>query len=180
MGTPKYIQIENTLRSEIESGRFESGDLFYSNAELIERFGVSSITVIHAVNDLVNEGLLVRYQGKGTFVSRSRRHRPVRISESERFFEGGGAAETRVIGLSFPEGDERDPGVVERLGLSGRGRYAVIERVRLYNGCPISTRCPTSRDATSSRMSVPRITSRCTGVFGRISVCFCRARRRMR
>ena len=69
MGTPKYIQIENTLRSEIESGRFESGDLFYSNAELIERFGVSSITVIHAVNDLVNEGLLVRYQGKGTFVS---------------------------------------------------------------------------------------------------------------
>lgn len=136
MGTPKYIQIENTLRSEIESGRFESGDLFYSNAELIERFGVSSITVIHAVNDLVNEGLLVRYQGKGTFVSRSRRHRPVRISESERFFEGGGAAEARVIGLSFPEGDERDPGVVERLGLSGRGCYAVIERVRLYNGVP--------------------------------------------
>lgn len=34
MGTPKYIQIENALRSEIESGRFESGDLFYSNAEL--------------------------------------------------------------------------------------------------------------------------------------------------
>ncbi|OUO65185.1 GntR family transcriptional regulator [Collinsella sp. An268] len=136
MGTPKYIQIENALRSEIESGRFESGDLFYSNAELIDRFGASSITVIHAVNDLVNEGMLVRYQGKGTFVFRSRLYRPVRISENGRFLEGGEKNETRVLGISFPEGDGLNPEVVSRLGLSGKGRYAVIERVRLFDGVP--------------------------------------------
>lgn len=92
--------------------------------------------MIHAVNDLVNEGMLVRYQGKGTFVSRSRLYRPVRISENGRFLEGGEKNETRVLGISFPEGDGLNPEVVSRLGLSGKGRYAVIERVRLFDGVP--------------------------------------------
>ena len=34
MGTPKYIQIENALRSEIESGRFESGISFTATPSL--------------------------------------------------------------------------------------------------------------------------------------------------
>ena len=135
MKTPKYLQIERELRREIEDGSFEPGDLFYSNVELIERFGASSITVIHAVRDLVNDGLLVRYQGKGTFVSRSRHRRLVRLSEHE-LFHGDEADETRVLRLERIPLDERDPSVVEKLQLPAGDSYAVIERVRSYEGVP--------------------------------------------
>lgn len=136
MGAPKYYQIENLLREEIEGGRFEPGDRFYSNTELVERFGVSSITVIRAVGDLVAEGLLVRQQGKGTFVSRSRRRRPVLMSEIEVFSgEKDEKEQTEVLSLTFLSGDERDEGVVATLGL-GEEDYCVIERVRSYRGTP--------------------------------------------
>ncbi|MDD7584321.1 MULTISPECIES: GntR family transcriptional regulator [Atopobiaceae] len=138
MGTPKYYQIENLLRDEIEGGSFEPGDRFYSNAELIERFGVSSITVIRAVGDLVSEGLLVRQQGKGTFVShsRSRRRRPVLMSEIEVYSGQDEGERTTVLSLERVSGPARDEGVVSTLGLDEGGGYCVIERVRSFRGVP--------------------------------------------
>lgn len=136
MNTPKYLQIESRLRDEIESGRFESGDLFYSNAELIERFGASLITVTHAVNDLVSEGLLVRYQGKGTFVSRSRRRRKVLVSEDEAFRTDAAQEETRVLRLEALRGDACSEDVLKQLRLTPEDGYYVIERVRLFEGTP--------------------------------------------
>ncbi|WP_317301646.1 GntR family transcriptional regulator [Ligilactobacillus animalis] len=61
------------------------GDKFYSEAELTKRFHVSSITVIRALKELVAEGFLVRYQGKGTFISRSRKLKTVKFSDLEVF-----------------------------------------------------------------------------------------------
>ena len=138
MGTPKYYQIENLLRDEIEGGSFEPGDRFYSNAELIERFGVSSITVIRAVGDLVSEGLLVRQQGKGTFVShsRSRRRRPVLMSEIEVYSGQDEGERNTVLSLERVSGPARDEGVVSTLGLDEGGGYCVIERVRSFRGVP--------------------------------------------
>lgn len=69
MSEPKYLYIENKLKEEIHDGKFKYGDIFYSEKELARKFNVSSITVIRAVKDLVSQGYLIRYQGKGTFVS---------------------------------------------------------------------------------------------------------------
>lgn len=134
MGTPKYLQIKTALLEELESGKFEYGDKFYSNTELIDRFGASSITVIHAVNDLVSEGLLVRYQGKGTFVSRSRKKRSVLLSENEVFTGKDGVETVRVVALERREGDGRSDDVVARLGLADDEAYYDIERVRAFDG----------------------------------------------
>ena len=134
MGTPKYLQIKTALLEELESGRFEYGDKFYSNTELIERFGASSITVIRAVNDLVAEGLLVRYQGKGTFVSRSRKRRSVLLSENEVFTGRDGEETVRVTGFARRAGADADPEVMRRLGLGDDGSYYDIERVRSFDG----------------------------------------------
>lgn len=136
MGTPKYLQIKTALLEELESGRFEYGDKFYSNTELIERFGASSITVIRAVNDLVAEGLLVRYQGKGTFVSRSRKRRSVLLSENEVFTGRDGEETVRVTGFVRRAGEGADPEVMRRLGLGADGAYYDIERVRSFDGAP--------------------------------------------
>ena len=85
MDIPKYLQIENELKKEIISGKFKYGDKFYSEAQLKDKFNVSSITVIRAVKDLVKAGYLVRHQGKGTFISRSRKDKLVRLSDNEVF-----------------------------------------------------------------------------------------------
>lgn len=136
MNIPKYLQIEGRLRDEIEGDRFEPGDLFYSNAELIDRFDASLITVTHAVNDLVAEGLLVRYQGKGTFVSRSRRRRKVLVSEDEAFRTDAVQEETHVLELSSCRGEKCDQKVLERLHLASDDGYCTIKRVRMYKGIP--------------------------------------------
>ncbi len=85
MKVPKYQLIQNDLRQQIVSGKFENGDKFYTESELTKLFNVSSITVIRAVNELVKDGYLVRQQGKGTFVSRSRKGRLVEFSDIEIF-----------------------------------------------------------------------------------------------
>ena len=81
MSEPKYLQIENTLKDEIRNGKFKYGDIFYSEKELAEKFKVSSITVIRSVKDLVADGYLIRYQGKGTFVSYSPTNRLVQYRD---------------------------------------------------------------------------------------------------
>lgn len=135
MGVPKYEAIENELRSEIQGGAFEPGDRFYSNTELIERFNASSITVIRAVNDLVTEGLLVRYQGKGTFVSRARRHHAVFMTEVEPFSEAE-RNNVSVLSLEIYEGEDRKADIVSTLHLGPAEPYCRIERLRTFDASP--------------------------------------------
>lgn len=61
-------QITEFLRSRILS-EYKPGDLLPSEKELIMEFEVSSITVKNALEILVNEGLIYRKRGKGTFVA---------------------------------------------------------------------------------------------------------------
>ena len=68
--TPKYVQIEDHIISEIRNGRLKTGDRIPSEAELVRMFGVSRITVTTAIKELTARGILVRRQGKGTFVRR--------------------------------------------------------------------------------------------------------------
>ena len=72
MAIPKYQYIKDELKNKIISGQFASGDKFYTEAELIAMYDVSSTTVVRALNDLAKDGYIVRQQGKGTFVSRAR------------------------------------------------------------------------------------------------------------
>jgi DNA-binding LacI/PurR family transcriptional regulator len=70
---PLYQQIKQALRDEIDGGRFDPAEPFVTQREVCERFGVSSITAVRALNDLVAEGVLIRRRGVGTFVAPSRR-----------------------------------------------------------------------------------------------------------
>ncbi|MFB4323172.1 GntR family transcriptional regulator [Paenibacillus sp. CR_12] len=68
MEHPLYKQIQNDIRRSIQSGELPAGALVPSEKELAQRYGVSQITSKNALNGLVEEGFLVRYRGKGTFV----------------------------------------------------------------------------------------------------------------
>jgi GntR family transcriptional regulator len=65
---PLYQQLERALREAIESGQLAPDDALPPERDLAADFGVSRITVRKAVDGLVQEGLLVRRQGSGTFV----------------------------------------------------------------------------------------------------------------
>ncbi|MGE5403655.1 MAG: GntR family transcriptional regulator [Candidatus Saccharibacteria bacterium] len=70
---PLYVQLREILRREIEEGKWEVGDQIPGEQDLVNQYGVARATVRQAIMDLVNEGLLFRKQGRGTFVCRTRR-----------------------------------------------------------------------------------------------------------
>ncbi|EOH96150.1 hypothetical protein UAY_03060 [Enterococcus moraviensis ATCC BAA-383] len=124
MKIPKYQQIKNDLLNKIKSGEFEHGDRFYSENELIKLYNASSITVIRAIQELASEGYLVRYQGKGTYVSRSRKRKLVEFTDIEIF---AGKTETVEV-ISIVE--ESDPRIVKELNLQPDQTYRKITRIR--------------------------------------------------
>lgn len=68
-GTPLYIQIRNSLHDDIMNRILLPGQRLPSEDELAVKFGVSRMTVRQGIADLIDEGLLYRRHGVGTFVA---------------------------------------------------------------------------------------------------------------
>ena len=69
---PLYEQLKLSLRKKVDEQVWQEGQRLPSEAELCADYDVSRITVRRAVDELVEEGVLERRQGKGTFVASSR------------------------------------------------------------------------------------------------------------
>ncbi len=67
--TSLYEQIATRLMEEMEAGLYEPTGRLPSEAELGERFGVSRVTVRLALDKLVQQGAVVRKQGKGSYAA---------------------------------------------------------------------------------------------------------------
>ena len=65
--TPKYRQVLDSLRKELASGRYRSGEKLPSEADLVKRFGASRITIGRAMRELQNLDLIERRAGSGTY-----------------------------------------------------------------------------------------------------------------
>ena len=70
--SPLYLQLKDLLKQEIESGILKPNDRLPSENQLCKLYNVSRITVRQALAELVNEGLVYRSHGKGTFVANPR------------------------------------------------------------------------------------------------------------
>ena len=66
---PLYLQVIEDIRRDIASGLYRAGEKIPSELELGDIYRVSRITVRNAVKVLEKEGLLIKRQGKGTFVA---------------------------------------------------------------------------------------------------------------
>ena len=64
----QYQTIYETLKKQIQAGQFQEGQLLPSENELCSQFQTSRMTIRQALNDLVNEGYIIRRQGKGSIV----------------------------------------------------------------------------------------------------------------
>jgi GntR family transcriptional regulator len=69
-GTPLYLQLARSLREHISSGGIDPGSALPSERDLSEMAGLSRVTVRKGIEQLIDEGVLIRRQGSGTFVAR--------------------------------------------------------------------------------------------------------------
>jgi GntR family transcriptional regulator len=67
--SPLYQQIKGLILQSLQSGEWKPGEVIPSEMELAARFKVSQGTVRKAIDELAAENLVVRRQGKGTFVA---------------------------------------------------------------------------------------------------------------
>src|SRR5689334_2203145 len=66
---PLYLQIKGLLSKSLEDGEWRPGEAIPSEIELARRYRVSQGTVRKAIDALASDNLVVRRQGKGTFVA---------------------------------------------------------------------------------------------------------------
>lgn len=137
LAAPLYAQTAEALRKRVGT-EWRLGDRVPAEPKLCEEFGVSSITMRRAVATLVAEGLLVRLQGRGTFVAADRSivQGPPRLTSfTEDTHARGWASAARVISV----GTGRAPGdVCLQLGLGDSAVVTSIERVRMADGEPVA------------------------------------------
>jgi GntR family transcriptional regulator, frlABCD operon transcriptional regulator len=72
IATPLYDQLKQIIKDSILQEVYKPGERLPNETELCEIYGVSRITVRRAIQELTEEGLLERKQGKGTFVMRTK------------------------------------------------------------------------------------------------------------
>ena len=68
--TPLWQQLASILRAQIQSGELPPGRIMPSESTLMQEHGLARGTVRKAIDALVQEGLVNRVQGRGTFVRR--------------------------------------------------------------------------------------------------------------
>ena len=123
---PLYRQIKNLITDALVSGEWRPGESIPSEIELANRFSVSQGTVRKAISELAEENLLVRHQGKGTFVASHSDERSrfpyLRITPDQGAFEKltANLIEFRKLKL--------DAASARKLGLAGGSSAFLIRR----------------------------------------------------
>ncbi|WP_319592399.1 GntR family transcriptional regulator [uncultured Draconibacterium sp.] len=70
---PKYLNVRNYLKQQIQQGTYNPGDFILSENELCRQFSITRTTVRKALDELIKEGFIERIHGKGSRV-KERRH----------------------------------------------------------------------------------------------------------
>jgi GntR family transcriptional regulator len=135
--SPLYQQIKTLILRGLQAGEWKPGDLIPSELELAARFRVSQGTVRKAVDELATDNLLVRRQGKGTFVATHTeqhiQYRFLRLLPDAGSAAAQGAAERRIIECKRL----RAPAEVARqLDLRTGDALLQVRRVLAFSGTP--------------------------------------------
>ena len=127
---PLYLQLAGLLRGRIESGEWKPGQKIPSENELNRLYGVSRMTARQVLAQLVNEDLLFRVQGKGTFVAHRKisTRSPAYMGIREQLEGMGYAVATKVLANRVVRADDR---VARALRVMPGERVHEVRRLRL-------------------------------------------------
>src|SRR5699024_4355422 len=136
MKVPVYIQIHNEIRKEIESGKWAVGERIPSERQLSQDFDVSRMTLRQAIQTLVDEGILQRQVGSGTYVDSSKVQE--KMSGTTSFTEitesKGKKPSSKTVSYNVA-----DPSIseLEKLKLKDGDQVLRMERIRYADQQPI-------------------------------------------
>ncbi len=135
--SPMYVQVYTTLREWIYEGLYAPGARLPAENAISAMFGVSRITTRQAIDLLVDERLVLRQQGRGTFVASDIASAPVKgdMDQLLRKVKRLGSS-TRVRDASVEE-IGADEETCRDLGLPAGARVVVASHVRLLGDLPI-------------------------------------------
>ncbi len=133
--SPLYRQIKDFLIRSLEAGEWGPGDAIPSEGELATRFNVSQGTVRKAIDEMAAENLLVRRQGKGTFVATH--SDPRSFYRFLRLVPDDGHAAHAVSDPRLCSIVSATPEVAAALRIADGERVICVERLLSFNGEPV-------------------------------------------
>lgn len=134
--SPLYHQIKENITRQVVSGRWLSNHELPSEADLCGHFGVSRGTLRRALGDLENQGLIVRRQGRGTFVAKPKFEGSV--LGSYRNFRVGAVPHDPVSRLLGMERKRASPDMQRLLQLGKKEYVYEVRRIQFMEGVPIT------------------------------------------
>ena len=134
-----YKNVAETLRHEIERGRFSQSQLLPGERTLCELLEVSRSTLRKAIVELVSEGVLFHRHGAGTFIHRSTPRVDQPMSRLTSFTDDmelrGFVASSQLLerGIFLPTPEE-----AMMLGVGPNERVFRLRRLKLASGTPMA------------------------------------------
>lgn len=134
---PLYKQLVQALKDDINSGKYPEGSRLPSEQELSALYQVSRITVRSALKELSEQAMVVRKQGKGTYVGPKKLKRNLSLATSftQACREMGKKPGAKMVSAGLEEATQADR---EALDLPEGAEVVCLRRLRYADGVPIS------------------------------------------
>ena len=134
---PLYLQLADELRSKILSGEWQPEQRIPSENELNQIYSISRMTIRQVLGKLVDEGLVFRVHGKGTFVAQPKiaTRSPSYHGVREQLEQQGYSTRTEMLNSGELEADVR---LARELDVPVGTPLSMVERLRYAGDTPIS------------------------------------------
>lgn len=130
----KYVEICTYLQQLVRT-ELNEGDKIPSERALCQRFDVSRMTVRQAVDVLVNDGILIRKQGRGTYVAHQKLDLQLRITSfAEEMRMRGMVPATTLLEVAT---EPAPPSIAAALGLPDGAPTHYVRRLRFAGDAPM-------------------------------------------
>lgn len=134
---PIYYQLEELIKQEIVTKGLKPHSPIPSEREYAEQYGISRMTVRQAINDLVNQDVLYRARGRGTFVNEEKFEQDISqlSSFSEDMRKRQLTPSTKILAMELSTGPSA---IHDRLKVAADDQVYKIIRLRLADEQPIA------------------------------------------
>ena len=134
---PKYLKVKSAIMEQLDAGDLEPHAALPSERELMQSYDVSRITVRKAIEELEQEGLVYKIQGKGTFVAGEyKKQNLISITSCTEDVRKQGMIPTRKV--LFSEVIDADRKRQDRLMLTETDKVFRMARIYYADGEPLN------------------------------------------
>lgn len=131
-----YQQLVNEIEEQIRTGELKSGDRLMTEVELSKAYDISRITVRKAIEILVEDDILIKKQGIGTFVAEKKLKRNASnfMGFTQMCINDGKVPMTKLLSADLTVAGPSDQ---KKLNLKEGDKMIRIRRLRYTNGIPV-------------------------------------------